>query len=79
MKLYCDNIDDFINSVCTHYSVVDRRYRKGQTVKLYNHEKEHDFKIMYVLHYPEHWVLHLMPVEKANKINTFYAGYNIND
>ena len=49
MKLYCDNLHDFISGKLRHYAVKGD-YNKGEVVTLHNNDIQHPFEIVYV-HY----------------------------
>ena len=45
-RLFCDDIDDFINGKKHYYGVaIEDRFKKEEEVILYNHEKENVFII----------------------------------
>ena len=78
MKLPFDNIDDFIEGHKHHYSVTTDKYAIGDIVTLYNNHKECKFRVMYILNFKEHRVLHLMEETKYSReaISSFYNGLN---
>ena len=64
MKLPCDNIDAFIEGRKLHYSVTTDKYQIGDIVTLHNDHKECKFRVMYILNFNEHKILHLL--EESN-------------
>ena len=81
MKLPCENIHDFINGKKHHYSVTTDKYQIGDIITLYNDQKESKFRVMYILNFKEHRVLHLMEESKYSRdaINNYHNGLNPND
>lgn len=81
MKLPCDNIDDFINGKKHHYSVTTDKYQIGDIVTLYNDQEECKFRVMYILNFKEHKILHLLEESKYSReaISSFYNGLNPTD
>ena len=63
MRLYCDNIDTFIDGINHHYSVTNNRYEQGKVVTLFDDYKECDFRIENVIYFKEHTVLSLVKIE----------------
>ena len=78
MKLPCENIDDFIHGIKHHYSVTTDKYQIGDIVTLYNKHKECKFRVMYILNFKEHKILHLLEESKYSReaISNFYNGLN---
>ena len=81
MKLPCENIDDFINGEKNHYSVTTDKYQIGDIVTLHNDQKECKFRVMYILNFKEHKILHLMEesLYSPDAINNYHNGLNPND
>ena len=83
MRLYCDNIDAFIDGINHHYSVTSNRYEQGKVVTLFDDYKECNFRIENVIYFKEHTVLSLEKIEGSEHerevISNHYAGYNLND
>ena len=81
MKLPCDNIDDFIRGIKHYYSVTTDEYLIGDIVTLYNEHTECKFRVMYILNFKEHKILHLLEESKYSReaISSFYNGTNLND
>ena len=61
MRLYCDNIDAFIDGINHHYSFTSNsdRYEQGKVVTLFDDYKECDFRIENVIQFKEHTILSL--------------------
>ena len=78
MRLPCDNIHDFINGKKHHYSVTSDKYQIGDIVTLYNDQEECKFRVMYILNFKEHKILHLLEESKYSReaISNFYNGLN---
>ena len=78
MKLPCDNIDDFIHGIKHYYSVETDKYQIGDIITLHNDHKECKFRVMYILNFKEHKILHLMEESKYSReaISSFYNGLN---
>jgi hypothetical protein len=78
MRLPCENIYDFINGKKHHYSVTTDKYQIGDIVTLYHNHKECKFRVMYILNFKEHKILHLLEESLYSReaIATFYAGRN---
>ena len=78
MKLPCDNIDDFIRGIKHCYSVTTDKYQIGDIVTLYNDQEECKFRVMYILNFKEHRVLHLMEegLYSREAINNYHNGLN---
>ena len=81
MRLPCDNIDDFIEGRKHHYSVTTDKYTIGDIVTLYNDQEECKFRVMYILNFKEHKILHLLEESKYSReaISNYYNGLNLND
>ena len=79
MRLPCENIHDFINGKKHHYSVTTDKYQIGDIITLYNDQKECKFRVMYILNFKEHRVLHLMERYSREVIRSFNGGLNPND
>ena len=78
MKLYCDNLHDFINGKKHHYSVTTDKYQIGDIVTLHNDQEECKFRVMYILNFKEHNVLHLLEESKYSRevISNYHNGLN---
>lgn len=81
MRLPCENIHDFINGKKHHYSVTTDKYTIGDIVTLHNDQKECKFRVMYILNFKEHKILHLLEESKYSReaISNFYNGLNPTD
>ena len=81
MRLPCDNLDDFINGIKHYYSVTTDKYQIGDIVTLYNDQEECKFRVMYILNFKEHNVLHLLEESKYSRevISNYHNGLNLND
>ena len=81
MRLPCDNIDDFIEGRKHHYSVTTNKYQIGDIVTLHNDHKECNFRVMYILNFKEHRVLHLMEegLYSREAISNYHNGLNLLD
>ena len=78
MRLPCNNLHDFIRGIKHHYSVDTDKYTIGDIVTLHNDKKECRFRVMYILNFKEHNVLHLLEESKYSReaISNFYNGLN---
>lgn len=81
MRLRCDNLHDFIDGKKHHYSVTTDKYQIGDIVTLYNNQEECRFRVMYILNFKEHNVLHLMEESLYSReaISNYHSGLNPND
>ena len=78
MSLPCENIDDFINGKKHHYSVTTDKYTIGDIITLYDRYTECKFRVMYILNFKEHKILHLLEESRYSReaISNFYNGLN---
>ena len=80
MRLYCDNIEKFIDGINHHYSVTSNRYEQGKVVTLFDDYKECDFRIENVIQFKEHTVLSLEKIEGSEHerevVGTYYGMTN---
>ena len=78
MKLPCENIDAFIHGIKHYYSVTTDKYQVGDIVTLYNDHKECKFRVMYILNFKEHKVLHLLEESRYSQkaISSFHNATN---
>ena len=80
MRLYCDNIDAFIDGINHHYSVTSNRYEQGKVVTLFDDHKECDFRIERVTCFKEHTVLSLEKIggseHERDVVGTYYGLTN---
>ena len=78
MRLPCENIHDFINGKKHHYSVTTDKYTIGDIVTLHNNQEERKFRVMYILNFKEHNVLHLLEESKYSReaISNYHNGLN---
>ena len=81
MRLPCDNLDDFINGIKHYYSVTTDKYQIGDIVTLYNDQEECKFRVMYILNFKEHNVLHLSEegLYSRETISNYHNGLNPTD
>ena len=81
MKLPCDNLHDFINGKKHHYSVTTDKYQIGDIVTLHNDQEECNFRVMYILNFKEHKILHLLEESKYSReaIRNYHNGTNPTD
>ena len=80
MRLYCDNIDDFIQGLKHHYSVTSDQFEQGKAITLFSDYKECDFRIENIIHFKEHNVLSLEKIEgsehERDVVGTYYGMTN---
>ena len=80
MRLYCDNIEKFIDGINHHYSVTSNRYEQGKVVTLFDDYKECNFRIENVIYFKEHTVLSLEKIEGSEHerevVGTYYGMTN---
>ena len=75
MRLYCDNIEKFIDGINHHYSVTSNRYEQGKVVTLFDDYKECDFRIENVIQFKEHTVLSLEKIEGSDYEREVVGNY----
>ena len=75
MRLYCDNLHDFINGINHHYSVTSNRYEQGKAITLFDDYKECDFRIENVIQFKEHTVLSLEKIEGSEHERDVVSNY----
>lgn len=75
MRLYCDNIDTFIDCINHHYSVTSNHYEQGKVVTLFDDYKECDFRIENVIYFKEHTVLSLEKIEGSEHEREVVGNY----
>ena len=75
MRLYCDNIDAFIDGIKHHYSVTSNRYEQGKVVTLFDDYKECDFRIGNIIYFKEHTVLSLVKIEGSEHERDVVSNY----
>ena len=80
MRLYCDNIDTFIDGISHHYSVTSEQFEQGKAITLFSDYKECDFRIKNIIHFKEHNVLSLKKIEGSEHerevVDNYYGLVN---
>ena len=80
MRLYCDNIEKFIDGINHHYSVTSDQFEQGKAITLFSDYKECDFRIVNIIHFKEHNVLTLRKIEGSEHerevVGTYYGMTN---
>ncbi len=75
MRLYCDNIDTFIDGINHHYSVTSDQFEQGKAITLFSDYKEYDFRIKNIIHFKEHNVLSLEKIEGSEHVRDVVGTY----
>lgn len=65
MKLYADNLNQFIIGERQFYTVQSSNYKRGDVVTLYDNHQEHEFKIYTAVHWGGNTILGLGAIMNA--------------
>lgn len=64
MRLYADNLDQFINGNKTFYTVPLGKYQKNSIIDLYDDHNSYKFEITYILDWGDRSILALTKIKE---------------